>query len=100
MKKTLVLMLMAIIVAFIGCSKGEKTKVKMAKSVEEKMRLPERLKVIVDISNIRNAVVVYRNTNEVNPPSLEAMNLELHYSGEYTYDANTGVVKSKNYPDI
>ncbi len=100
MKKVLVFLLMTIILVLFGCSKGEKTEVKMAKSVEEKIKLPERLKTIEDISNIRNGIVVYRNTNEVNPPSLKAMNLELHYPEEYVYDASTGVVKSKNYPDI
>ena len=101
MKKNVMLILITFLflsILYFSCSKGEKTKVKIEKSVAEKIKLPEQLKVIEDLKKIRDAVVVYRNTNDVNPPSIEKLGLQLYYPDEYLYNAETGVVKSKHYP--
>ncbi len=97
MKERILLILFLVISMSLACSKGEKTKVKIAKSIEKKIELPKRLKVIDDLKKIRDAVVVYRNLKGINPASLENLPLELNYPDEYIYDSNRGTVRSKKY---
>lgn len=97
MKRNIILLLLLIFFIPFGCSKGEKAKIKVEKSVEEKIKLPDRLKVIEDLKKIREAIVVYRNLNDTNPSSLKDLNLKLYYPGEYTYNSKTGEVKSKHH---
>ena len=99
MKERIVLILFLVISVSLACSKGEKTKVKIAKSIEKKIELPERLKIIDDLKKIRDAVVVYRNLKGTNPASLENLPLELNYPDEYIYDSDRGTVRSKEHPD-
>lgn len=99
MKNSMFLLLSLVILLPLACSKGEKTKVEIEKSMEEKIKLPDKLKTINDLKKIRDAIVIFRNLNEVNPSSLEELNLELYYQGEYIYDSNKGTVKSKSYPN-
>ncbi len=99
MKKGILLILFLVISVSLACSKGEKSKVKIAKSIEKKIELPERLKVIYDLKKIRDAVVVYRNLKGTNPTSLKNLNLKLNYPDEYIYDSNRGTVKSKEHPN-
>lgn len=98
-KNSIFLLLFLIILLPLACSKGEKTKAEIEKSMEEKIKLPDKLKIINDLKKIRDAIVIYRILNEINPSSLEELNLELYYQGEYIYDSNKGTVKSKSYPN-
>ena len=97
MKKRILFIFFLVISVSLACSKGEKAKVKITKSIEKKIELPERLKVIDDLKKIRDAVVVYRNLKGTNPASLENLPLELNYPDEYIYDSNRGTVRSKKY---
>lgn len=99
MKKIVIALLVLFLFLALACSKGEKTKEKIAKSAAEKIELPDKLKVTNDLKRIRDAIIIYRTLNETNPSSIEELELELYYPDEYIYDSKKGTVKSTIYSD-
>jgi hypothetical protein len=100
MRKLIFLLLVLSLFFLLSCSKGEKTKEKIIRSTAEKMELPDKVKVTLDLKKIREGIIHYNNLNEQNPSTIEELNLELYYPDDYTYDSQKGTVKSKSYPDF
>lgn len=99
MRKIITLFLILSLFLVISCSKGEKTKEKIVRSTAEKMELPDRIKVTLDLKRIREGIIDYSTLHEQNPSSIDDLNLELYYPDDYIYDSDKGTVKSKSYPD-
>ncbi len=100
MKRTTIFALLLIVCICLSCSRGDKTKVVIEKSTAEKIQLPEKLKVTIDLRNIRSAIIAFQTNNQRLPESLDELSIELNYADEYEYDAQTGEVKSKNFPNL
>jgi hypothetical protein len=99
MNKIIKIILLLLFFQFFACSEGEKTDIKIQKSVAEKMELPKKLKVTKDLKRIRDAIVVYRSMNNGKKPfSIDELDVELYYPDEYTYDKEKCEVKSKSFP--
>jgi len=103
MKKYFIILALFILL-FSGCSKGKeaasetKTIVKgYAKSV---LNAPSRAKIVSDLSTLRRTVQEYKVEHSAFPSSLGELHLKLYYPNEYNYNANTGEVKSKKYPNL
>lgn len=99
MNNTIIIILLLLFIQLFACSEGDKTEVKIQKSVAEKMELPQKLKVTKDLKVIRDAIVVYRSLNDgKKPASIDELDVELYYPDEYTYDKDKCEVKSKSFP--
>jgi hypothetical protein len=100
MNRMAIFILIALTFLTFSCRRGDKTKVVIEKSMAERIELPEKLKVTIDLRNIRNAIVAYETNHQQFPALLDELSIDLNYPGEYEYDAQSGVVTSKNYPDL
>ncbi|PIQ28609.1 hypothetical protein COW36_12445 [bacterium (Candidatus Blackallbacteria) CG17_big_fil_post_rev_8_21_14_2_50_48_46] len=74
------------------------------KTIEEGAKLTtgqiDRAKVLSDLTQITGALATYRMQNEKYPDSLKDLNLSLNYPQDLEYDAKTGNVRSKTFPDL
>lgn len=64
--------------------------------------VPDKVKVIVDLGAVRGAIRAYGTEHNGSfPASLEDVPLEgrLNYPKDLEYDAATGTVRSRSYPD-
>jgi hypothetical protein len=60
---------------------------------------PDRVKIQLDLANVRAAVQAYHGERGTFPPDLGALRLEsLSYPKDLQYDAATGTVRSETYP--
>jgi hypothetical protein len=100
MNRTAIFILLALAFLTFSCGRGDKTKVVIEKSMAERIELPEKLKVTIDLRNMRNAIVAYETNHQRFPASLDELSIDLNYPGEYEYDGQSGVVTSKSYPDL
>jgi hypothetical protein len=99
MKILITLLLILAMFQILSCSKGEKTKEKIVRSTAEKMELPDKIKVTLDLKRIREGIVNYNTLHEQNPSTIEDLKIDLYYPDDYIYDSSKGTVKSKSYPD-
>jgi hypothetical protein len=99
--KKAVLILAAVIVCLsFSCKRGDKTKIRIEKSTAEKIELPEKVKVVIDLKHIREGIIAYQSVHDTFPGSLDALGLDLNYPDAYDYDTQKGVVNSIDYPDL
>lgn len=90
----------ALVLPFLeGCKEAKEEMEEYSGAV---MTMPEKARVLSDLTRIRKALELYKAVNEDRyPDSIEELNLEkLYYPGEYEYDSSTGKVKSKTYPTL
>jgi len=60
---------------------------------------PDRVKIQLDLANVRAALQAYHGEHGTFPPDLGALRLEaLSYPKDLQYDAATGAVRSETYP--
>jgi hypothetical protein len=85
--------------AFTGCKEAKEDMEEYNNAV---MTLPDRARVISDLTRIRSALELYKIDSEGRyPDSISELNLEkLYYPDEYEYDSSTGKVRSKEYPTL
>jgi hypothetical protein len=98
-KLSAALIIIAICFSF-SCRRGDKTEIVIEETTAEKIDLPEKVKVVIDLKNIREGVVAFQTMQNRFPESLDELDLDLNCPGEYDYDSQKGVVKSKSYPDL
>ncbi|MFQ5905015.1 MAG: hypothetical protein ACE5JA_00415 [bacterium] len=66
------------------------------------MTMPDRARVLSDLTRIRQALEFYKVEHDgKHPDSISELSLEgLYYTDEYEYDSSTGKVRSKSYPTL
>lgn len=65
------------------------------------MTLPDRTRVLSDLTRIRQSLELYKAQHEEYPASISELGLKkLYYTDEYEYDSATGKVSSKSYPTL
>jgi hypothetical protein len=63
------------------------------------LNAPDLARVQLDLIAARAAIREYKMLNaEKNPPDLAALQLKLSFPADLTYDSNSGMVKSRTYP--
>ncbi len=89
---------------FSGCSKGKEatseTKQIVKGYAKSVLNAPSKAKIVSDLSALRQAIQTYRVEHSAFPASLSNLSVKLYYPNEYNYNANTGEVKSKKYPNL
>lgn len=62
----------------------------------------DRSKVLSDLTLVTSSLQEYHLQNQKNPDNLEALKLEskLYHPEDLIYDAKTGTVKSKTFPNL
>jgi hypothetical protein len=82
-----------------GC---KETKQDLEEYGDAVMTMPEKARVLSDLTRIRRALELYKASHEdAYPNSISELNLEeLYYEAEYEYDSETGKVESKTYPTL
>lgn len=60
----------------------------------------DRAKVLSDINTVKTAVSAYQLEKQAFPATLTELNLSLNYPEDLSYDANTGQVSSKTFPNL
>jgi hypothetical protein len=85
--------------AFTGCKEAKEDMDEYSNAI---MTLPDRAKVISDLTRIRKALELYKIDSDGRyPDSIGELNLDkLYYSDEYEYDSSTGKVHSREYPTL
>jgi len=94
------LLVMAFALPFLhGC---KETKEDLQEYSDAVMTMPEKARVLSDLTRIRHALELYKVHHEdAYPSSIAELNLEkLYYEDEYEYDSSTGKVHSKTYPTL
>jgi hypothetical protein len=74
-----------------------------ASAVEQVTSAPARAKVKTDLLSLRGAILTYQRLHEgQNPPALSDLEQieRLFYPDDYEYDAESGTVKSRTYPEM
>ncbi len=95
----LAMVAMLVLPVVTGCREAKEDMDKYGDAV---MTLPDRARVISDLTRIRKALELYKADNDGRyPGSIGELNLEkLYYPDEYEYDSSTGKVRSKEYPTL
>jgi hypothetical protein len=64
--------------------------------------LVDRVRVQTDLAALRSAIQIYRGTNNAFPSqsNLDALQTNYRIGVEYDYDATTGVVRSRTWPEL
>lgn len=93
------LVLFLVLPVLVGCKETKKDLEEYGSTV---MTLPDRTRVLSDLSRIRRAIEFYKIENEGKyPDSISELDLEnLYYDNEYDYDSSRGKVSSKSYPRL
>jgi len=93
------LVLLLVVPVFVGC---KETKKDLEDYEDAVMHLPDRTRVLSDVTRIRRAIEFYKVENEGKyPDSISDLNLkDLYYDDEYDYDSSTSKVSSKTYPTL
>jgi hypothetical protein len=101
MRRTIIglLVLLLVVPALVGCKETKKDLEEYGNTV---MSMPEKARVLSDVTRIRRAIEFYKVENEGKyPDSISELNLkDLYYDDEYDYDSSTGKLRSKNYPTL
>lgn len=100
MKSIAVVLIIVVIFTGFSCRRGDKTKAVIEETAAERLQLPEKVKVVIDLRNIREGIVAYETAHGAFPAALAEIDLELNCPDEYDYDSSSGIVKSKSYPDL
>lgn len=61
---------------------------------------PDKTRVGVDLATLTGAIKMYRAMNDRLPGSLGELDVKVHYPKDIVYDANTGKVRSRTFPDL
>jgi hypothetical protein len=101
MRRIAVALLIVVLGAAVltGCKKAREEVQQYSDAV---MTMPDKARVISDLTRIRLAIEMYKADNEGKyPNSVSDLKLkDLYYTDkdEYQYDSSTGKITSKNYP--
>ena len=82
-----------------GC---RETKEDLQEYSDAVMTMPEKARVLSDLTRIRRSLELYKAQHEDSyPGSISELGLDkLYYEDEYDYDSSTGKVTSKTYPTL
>lgn len=83
----------------VGCREAKEDLEEYGETI---MTMPDRTRVLSDLTRIRQALELYKVENDGKyPDSISELNLErLYYTDEYEYDSSTGKVTSNSYPTL
>ena len=60
----------------------------------------DRAKVLSDINTVKTAVNAYQLEKQKYPETLAELSLSLNYPDDLSYDASTGQISSKTFPNL
>lgn len=62
---------------------------------------PDQVRVQLDLVQARSSIQIYQQTHGgKSPPNLAETGVHFHFPKDIVYDANSGTIKSKTYPDM
>jgi hypothetical protein len=100
--KVFIALLLASVFVLPGLQGCKETKEDLEEYGDAVMTMPDKARVLSDLTRIRRALQLYKLDHEdTYPSSISDLNLEkLYYTDEYDYDSSTGKVRSKTYPTL
>lgn len=91
--------LITILILSVFLSFNCETKKEVMKTGEKVLELPDKTKVLSDLSKLRSSIATFYMNNGRYPEDLSELNLTLENPIEdFVYNKNNGNVKNKNYP--
>ena len=60
----------------------------------------DRARVLSDLTHVTAALATWKLEHESYPATLSELGLKLNYPDDLTYDAQTGKVRSKTFPNL
>ncbi|HAF07661.1 MAG: hypothetical protein QME48_00325 [bacterium] len=93
----IILILTVFLILFLSCE----NKKEVVETTEKVLELPDKTKVISDLSKLRNQIATFYINNGRYPNDLKELNIDLFNPVEdFIYNKNNGNVKNKNYPQL
>lgn len=93
----IILILTVFLILFLSCE----NKKEVVETTEKVIELPDKTKVISDLSKLRNQIATFYINNGRYPNDLKELNIDLFNPVEdFIYNKNNGNVKNKNYPQL
>ncbi len=96
-----------IAVALCGCPKMKETEAPpqprttpVAPNTPLDLDKPDQAKVAIDIASARDAIRKNQQIEGSNPQSLNQLGVRFFYPDDLVYDAASGTVTSKTYPNL
>ncbi len=96
MKKWIMLCLLLFSV-LVACEESQET---VKDGVKTGVGQIDKAKVFSDLTLVTGTLQEYHLQNQKNPESLEELKLKLYHPEDLVYDAKTGTVRSKTYPNL
>ena len=96
MKKWIVLCLMLLSV-LVACEETQDT---VKDGVNTGVGQIDKAKVLSDLTLVTSSLQEYHLQNQKNPESIDELKLKLYHPEDLVYDAKTGTVRSKSYPNL
>lgn len=81
----------------VGCDQSQQT---VKDGTSTAIGQIDRSKVLSDLTLVTSTLQEYHLQNQKNPESLEELKLELYFPEDLVYDAKTGTVRSKTFPNL
>jgi len=96
MKKWIVLCLMLLSV-LVACEETQDT---VKDGVNTGVGQIDKAKVLSVLTLVTSSLQEYHLQNQKNPESIDELKLKLYHPEDLVYDAKTGTVRSKSYPNL
>jgi|UniRef100_A0A7C3N7P3 competence protein ComGC len=94
----IILILTVFLILFLPACESKK---EVVETTEKVLELPDKTKVISDLSKLRNQIATFYMNNGRYPNDLGELNIDLFNPIEdFVYNKNNGNVKNKNYPQL
>ncbi len=97
MKRILLIFLSCLLTACQPTQEARETAQEAAKTTIAQI---DRAKVLSDINTVKTAVSAYQLEKQKYPETLAELNLSLSYPDDLSYDASSGQVSSKTFPNL
>lgn len=101
MKIILASLAMLFATSLLACQPAQEAQDTVKEGLKTTTDQIDRAKVLSDLTQVTGALATYRIQNDgKNPGSISDLKLELNYPQDLEYDAKTGNVRSKTFPDL
>jgi hypothetical protein len=85
---------------FGACKPAEEAQDLVKKGAETALSQPDRARVLSDLTRVTAALTTWKLDHDRYPETVAELGLQLNYPADIIYDARTGKVRSKTFPNL
>lgn len=93
-------LMMVCALALSACEAAQEARETTQEAARTTIAQIDQAKVLSDLNTAKTALAAYQVENQKFPAALAELKIQLNYPDELAYDATTGQVRSKTFPNM